>query len=144
MKKAIMIIIAAALVLLTVSCTTKAAAEDFKATGEYKGYEYSISTVGMEMFLDIEGNPTTGYQWMLLTESGSFTVMSSDYTQGAAPAGMTGVGGTYHFVIVFTPDAEQQLDFSYCRSWDPSDNPVDLSLKVTLKGSRIVDVSVVD
>jgi len=146
MKKAFIILLAAALVFTAVSCKTNAAkadqAEGIAIQDSYDNYNYSIETKGLELDFTIEGNPTTGYQWVLLTEDDSFTLVSGDYKQNDAPEMMVGVGGNYKFVIDFLSDGEHQLDFAYQRSWAPDDGPIHLSLKVTVKGSSITDVVV--
>ena len=148
MKKALIILLAAALVFTAVSCKSNAAkadkAEGIALNGSYHNYKYSIGTKGPELDFTIEGNPTTGYQWVLLTEDDSFTLVSGNYKQNDAPEMMVGVGGKYKFVIDFLADGEHQLDFAYQRSWAPEDGPIHLSLKVTVKGSAITDVSVVE
>jgi len=129
MKKAIIILLAAALVFTAVSCKTNAAkAEEISIRDSYQNYKYSIEAKGLELDFTIEGNPTTGYQWVLLTEDDSFTL----------------VGGNYKFVIDFKAEGEHQLDFAYQRSWAPEDGPIYISLKVTVKGNAITAVDVVE
>ena len=145
MKKAIIILLAAALVFTAVSCKTNAAkAEDISIRDSYQNYNYSIEAKGLELDFTIEGNPTTGYQWVLLTEDDSFTLVSGDYKQNDAPEMMVGVGGNYKFVIDFKAEGEHQLDFAYQRSWAPEDGPIYISLKVTVKGNAITAVDVVE
>lgn len=145
MKKAIIILLAAALVFTAVSCKTNVApAEEISIEDSYQNYKYSIEAKGLELDFTIEGNPTTGYQWVLLNEDDSFTLVSGDYKQNAAPEMMVGVGGNYKFVIDFKAEGEHQLDFAYQRSWAPEDGPIYLSLKVIVKGNAITAVDVVE
>lgn len=149
MKKAFIIILAAALVFAAVSCKSSAAKEEEKTAmtpivDSFKEYKYSIDANGNEMVFTIEGNPTTGYQWVLLTEDDAFETVSSDYVPNENPAMMVGVGGNYKFVIDFKADGVHELDFSYRRPWEPSDGFFDLNMKVTVKGNVITDVKVGD
>ena len=146
MKKAFIIILAAALIFAAVSCKSSAAKEE--KTGmtpivdSFKEYKYSIDANGNEMVFFIEGNPTTGFQWVLLTEDDAFETVSSDYVPNDNPKMMVGVGGNYKFVIDFKADGVHELDFSYQRPWDPQDGSFDLTMTVTVKGNVITDVSV--
>lgn len=147
MKKAIIILLSAVLVFAVVSCRSSVARdvdEDNGMKGSYHNYEYSIGTDGLEMNFVIEGNPTTGFQWTLLTNDDSFETVSSDYLPNSNPEMMVGVGGHYKFVIDFKTAGEHQLDFAYMRPWDPKDSPLYLSMKVTVKGNAITDVSIVE
>ena len=144
MKKAMIILLSAALVLMAVSCASNAGqakSEELSVKGSAGDYAYVIRTCGSDLTFEIEGNPTTGYQWQLMTESDSFTV-TSDYTQNAAPEGFVGVGGCFRFDIAFQADGTYKLDFSYLRSWAPDDGPVNLSLNGTGEKGEITGAMV--
>ena len=114
--------------------------------GEWNNYKYSIYAEELSLTLDIEGNPTTGYQWMLNTEDGkldeSITASEPSYKQNAAPEMMVGVGGYYKFNFDFSKDGEFDLELMYCRSWDLSDNPVYMTLSVKVEGNKIKEVEI--
>ena len=144
MKKAMIILLSAVLVLMAVSCTSTAGpakSGGLSLTGSYSGYAYTITTSGSDLTFEIEGNPTTGYQWQLMTKDGTFTA-SSDYKQNDAPEGMVGVGGCFRFDLSFLVDDNYKLEFSYLRSWDPNDGPVNLTLNVTVEKGQITGVMV--
>ena len=144
MKKAIIILLSAALVLMAVSCASNSGAaksEDLALKGSVGDYGYVIKTCGSDLTFDIEGNPTTGYQWQLLTKSDSFTA-TSDYKQNEAPEGMVGVGGFFKFELSFLADGDYKLEFSYLRSWAPDDGPVNLTLNVTVEKGEITGAMV--
>ena len=109
--------------------------------GKCGSYAYTATADGSDLTFVIEGNPTTGYQWQLKTESDSFTV-EGDYGQKDAPEGMVGVGGNYRFDISFLKDGDFTLKFTYLRSWAPDDNPVDLTMKVEVEKGQITGVMV--
>ncbi|MDT3389750.1 MAG: protease inhibitor I42 family protein [bacterium] len=144
MKKAIIILLSAALVLMAVSCASNSGAaksESVPVKGTSHGYAYTATTDGNNLTFVIEGNPTTGYQWQLTTEDESVKA-SSEYGEKASPEGMVGVGGNYKFDITFLKDGDFTLKFTYLRSWAPDDNPVDLTMKVEVEKGQITGVMV--
>lgn len=146
-RKTCFALLIVAVLFAAVSCKT-AAIEDggIKLEGECKNYKYTIAADGLELTLDVEGNPTTGYQWVLLTDDGkldeSVTLRGSEYKQNKAPEMMVGVGGYFTFDVDFSKDGEFDLQFAYCRSWAPEDNPVYMTLSVKVEGNKITEVSV--
>ena len=134
-----------AVLFAAVSCKT-ARVDPLSLTGEWNNFKYSIYAEELSLTLDIEGNPTTGYQWMLNTDDGkldeSITVSEPSYKQNAAPEMMVGVGGYYKFNIDFSKDGEFDLEFMYCRSWDLTDNPVYMTLSVKVEGNKIKEAEI--
>ena len=134
-----------AVLFAAVSCKT-ARVDPLSLTGEWNNFKYSIYAEELSLTLDIEGNPTTGYQWMLNTDDGkldeSITVSEPSYKQNAAPEMMVGVGGYYKFNIDFSKDGEFDLEFMYCRSWDLTDNPVYMILSVKVEGNKIKEAEI--
>ncbi|MCR5443141.1 MAG: protease inhibitor I42 family protein [Sphaerochaetaceae bacterium] len=146
-RKTCFALLIVAVLFAAVSCKTAAIEDDgIKLEGECKNYKYTIAADGLELTLDVEGNPTTGYQWVLLTDDGkldeSVTLRGSEYKQNKAPEMMVGVGGYFTFDVDFSKDGEFDLQFSYCRSWAPEDNPVYMTLSVKVEGNKITEVSV--
>ena len=146
MKKATIIILAAALVFTAVSCkssvTTEVDPEGISSKGSYENYEYSLKADGSTLDFTIEGNPTTGYQWQFLTKDDSIELVSGDYVQNDNPGMMVGVGGKYVFVIDFKADGDYSLDFAYMRSWAPEDGLIKLALDVSVKNGVITGAAV--
>ena len=145
LKKTCFVLFAVALLLCAVSCKT-AQKDALSLKGECNNYKYSIQADGLTMILDIEGNPTTGYQWVLNTDEGkldeSITASEPSYKQNEAPEMMVGVGGYFKFEVEFSKDGEFDLEFMYCRSWDLSDNPVYMTVSVKVEGNKITGVEV--
>ena len=145
-RKTCLALLIAAVLFAAVSCKTAAVGKGITLEGALHNYKYSISASALELTLDIEGNPTTGYQWVLLSDDGkldeSVTLRGSEYKQNKAPEMMVGVGGYFSFDIEFSKDGEFDLQFAYCRSWAPEDNPVYIDLSVKVEGNMITEVSV--
>ena len=146
LKKTCFVLFLVAVLLCAVSCKTSVKKDGLSVDGECHNYKYSIHADGLSLTLDIEGNPTTGYQWMLNTDEGkldkSITASEPSYKQNAAPEMMVGVGGYFKFDIDFSKDGEFDLEFMYCRSWDLTDNPVYMTLTVKVDGNKITGVEV--
>lgn len=146
LKKTCFVLFVIAVLLCVVSCKTPAKKDALSLEGECNGYKYSIETKGLSLTMEIEGNPTTGYQWMLNTAEDkldkSITASEPSYAQNDAPEMMVGVGGHFTFDIDFSKDGEFDLEFMYCRSWDLTDNPVYMTLSVKVEGNKITGVEV--
>jgi inhibitor of cysteine peptidase len=67
--------------------------------------------------VQLNENPTTGFSWNASTSPG-LTVLSSEYTQNANPAGMTGVGGVHSWVLLASGTGTQTFNASYRRPWE--------------------------
>ena len=145
LRKTCFALLIIAVLFVAVSCKT-ARVDPLSLTGEWNNFKYSIYAEELSMTLDIEGNPTTGYQWMLNTDEGkldkSITASEPSYKQNAAPEMMVGVGGYFKFDIDFSKDGEFDLEFMYCRSWDLTDNPVYMTLSVKVEGNKIKEAEI--
>ena len=75
---------------------------------------------GDRIRIQLEENPTTGYQWIIPEEAEGFNVIwsleSSDY-QGSPNNGMMGVGGTRTFILDINDSGNEYLTFVYGRPW---------------------------
>lgn len=67
--------------------------------------------------IDLEENPTTGYQWQAHTTPG-LQIVSSTYSNQCR-AGITGCGGVHTWILRGTQPGLQQFIASYARSWEP-------------------------
>jgi inhibitor of cysteine peptidase len=82
---------------------------------------------GGALEITLEGNPTTGYLWSLLSGNDAVLKPVGDYTfkQDAAPAGMVGVGGKFTFKFQAVGAGAAQLKFGYLRPWEKNMPPVE-------------------
>lgn len=76
--------------------------------------------------LELEGNPTTGYQWVLSNEIDIVKLVSSDYVSSKSEnkPKIVGRGGKFIFNFVGLKEGEGELEFVYMRSWEP-ESPAD-------------------
>ena len=76
--------------------------------------------VGDRATLELEANPTTGYQWELATEPDSsvVSVVSDTYTAATSDTGMVGAGGTQVIVIEGVAAGTTTLELRYVRPWE--------------------------
>ena len=76
--------------------------------------------VGDRATLELEANPTTGYQWELATEPDSsiVAVVSDTYTAATNDTGMVGAGGTQVIVIEGVAAGSTTLELRYVRPWE--------------------------
>jgi inhibitor of cysteine peptidase len=76
--------------------------------------------VGDRATLELEANPTTGYQWELATEPDAavVSVVSDTYTASTTDSGMVGAGGTQRIVIQGVAAGSTTLELRYVRPWE--------------------------
>jgi putative hemolysin/predicted secreted protein len=72
---------------------------------------------GTRFAVQLEENPTTGFQWNA-TVSPGLEIQSSEYQMNKAAEGMVGVGGTRTWVIVAKDLGTQKFSATYKRSWE--------------------------
>ncbi|MCR5760489.1 MAG: protease inhibitor I42 family protein [Sphaerochaetaceae bacterium] len=75
-------------------------------------------SIGGNLTVKVDGNPTTGYEW---TVKGTdvIKVVSSEY-EADNTSGLVGAGGTYEFSFKTIKAGEATLVFNYGRSWESS------------------------
>ncbi len=81
--------------------------------------------VGGRATLELEANPTTGYQWELSAEPDAaiVTVISDTYVAGGSDA--VGAGGTQRMVIEGVAAGTTTLALRYVRPWESDVDPTD-------------------
>ena len=68
-------------------------------------------------FVVLDSNPTTGYSWSCsVKDSNILSLVSDNYTQNEAPAGMTGVGGKHKFVFQGKKAGSTEATLTYARA----------------------------
>jgi predicted secreted protein len=73
--------------------------------------------LGQPFTIDLDENPTTGYQWQAETTPG-LVIVSSTYSN-RCPPGIQGCGGIHTWVLKGTQRGLQQFIAHYSRSWEP-------------------------
>lgn len=104
------------------------------ATGAYNetANETTVDvTKGGIVGISLRGNPTTGYSWNM-TLSPGLTLLNSTYTVDSHQEGMTGVGGTYLWLVRADASGDQTVSAIYKRPWENTTGTED-TFSLTLK-----------
>ena len=82
-------------------------------------------SVGGRATIELEANPTTGYQWEPASEPDSsvLRVVSDEYRSGGS--GAVGSGGTQVMVIEGVAAGSTTLDLRYVRPWEDGGEPAE-------------------
>lgn len=91
--------------------------------------------------IDLESNPTTGYQWQYdINEDGIIKEVSKNYKKDDVPEGITGSGGTDIWTFEGVKEGSTEVIFKYLRPWEGEAIKtkifvftVDKELKITVK-----------
>ena len=82
----------------------------------YQQEDQQISAGTGETFvIELEGNPTTGYQWELSEGDEQFRLVEKDYAQ---PGSSIGAATKERFVIKALKRGSTTLTFKYKRPWE--------------------------
>ncbi len=131
MKPRIILSLCALALLGFTSCTKEIAAT--KLDSSASGSTVSMS-VGDSVKVELDGNPTTGYQWLEAKsdEAGDLYDLSIIYKSDANPTGMSGVGGTYFITITALAPGEASVKLEYRRDWENNDPAGTFALKLDI------------
>ena len=88
--------------------------------------------VGDTVVLELEANPTTGYEWTF-TAGDTFVIEKSEYEPDPNPEELVGKGGTQTVTLKVTKTGTSDLTGTYARSWEtpPADAQPDLTVTIT-------------
>ena len=71
--------------------------------------------VGDEFVIELEGNPTTGYDWQLNFDPDKLTLLSQQYKQKSSAVGAAGV---QHSKFTASSPGQTTIHAVYKRSWE--------------------------
>lgn len=78
-----------------------------------------IAKVGRPFFIQLEGNPTTGYEWVYRPdESGKVSLTQQSFSPDSNSEELAGVGGTYTFEFMPNLSGAINLKLEYLRQWE--------------------------
>jgi len=103
---------------VTASTTTPAEGKKMVTLTDTDNGKTEDIAQGTRFAVQLNENPTTGFQWNATVSSG-LEIQSSDYQQDKAAEGMVGAGGTRTWVIVAKDLGTQTFSAVYRRSWEP-------------------------
>ncbi len=94
--------------------------------GEETGGEDDDVSVGDEIVIELDSNPTTGFSWSVVAPTDELIVAleSSEYIPDEVPADIAGSGGTEIFRFRATGVGTTTIMLEYIQPWEP-ETPVD-------------------
>lgn len=122
MKKILLSLVITLSILLLVGCKDK-----------------EVTEIKAEV-IELEGNPTTGYEWTCTVKDESIVKVESIYEPDKTTSEMTGTGGTYLFTVIGQKEGNTTIKCKYARSWEENDNDEIRNYNVTV--NKELDVSV--
>lgn len=75
--------------------------------------------------INLEGNPSTGYEWEALEYDAERINIVKKYIQNENSKNLVGVGGTYEFEIGGLKEGNCSVDLVYMRSWEDIDKAIE-------------------
>jgi len=78
------------------------------------------AVVDQTIAVNLRGNPTTGFQWLLTAAAGDSVVDTGPVIYTPDPGGGVGAGGTFSFPFRAVSPGQTSLAFDYRQPWDPA------------------------
>ena len=107
---------AAVLLMAGVGCAEKTVAFKDPAAGETL-----TVTVGKPFSLNLQSNPTTGYQWKAEFDGSELSMQGSDYQPDPNDEKVVGRGGRDTFTFTLLKPGSAKLKMIYARPWNGGD-----------------------
>ena len=94
--------------------------------------------------IELEGNPTTGYEWICVVKDEKIAKVESVFKPDETTSAITGEGGTYLFTVTGIKEGNTTITCKYARSWEETANDevrqynvtVDKNLKVSIEEDK--------
>ena len=118
MNRAIgLVVLVALLVPLCAGCGASATTMTLGA--DDNGSEVTLN-VGDTLEISLAGNPTTGYQWVLTSDTDPILGHADDpeYVADETDENIVGSGGTYTFTFEALEKGQVDLELGYMRVWE--------------------------
>jgi inhibitor of cysteine peptidase len=109
------------------------APEDLVLTAQHSGQTVAAS-VGQRIFINLEGNPSTGFSWSLTSSNGDSVVSTGPYVYTATSPGVTGSGGTFSFPFQAVKLGPTTLGLTYRQPWNPEGEVQTFSVTIQVTG----------
>ncbi len=77
------------------------------------------------LVIDLEGNPTTGYQWKVISADADKLEVKDEYIPDENKDGLVGKGGTYRFTAHGIGEGNCSIDIAYMRGRESSNEAID-------------------
>lgn len=92
------------------------------------------ATTGDSFSVDLDANPTTGYQWELDFDSEYLQLLNRKYVPRATETDLVGAGGTDTFNFRALKPGDTEMTFSYLRPWEKDKAPIEQKIyEITIK-----------
>ena len=98
-------------------------------------------TPGAIIIIELESNPTTGYEWNLVKNSDQNLILTVDnfFIQNNENKKLSGVGGIQKYIIQTSAESgENNLIFEYKREWEKEENPNQFQIKLIGEMSKAI------
>jgi predicted secreted protein len=124
MFRGVMIVVLLGVVVALSACGGQAAPNQLQLTKQDNGKTVDLAKGGT-LKVTLEGNPTTGYLWGLLSGNDAVLKPQGDYTFKTDNPNLVGAGGKFTFEFQAVGTGTAQLQFSNARPWETGVPPVE-------------------
>lgn len=132
MKKLIWMLVTAMLLSSILAGCAASSVPDEKVYGK-EDTQISVST-GDELTIELDENPTTGYQWSVAIGDESVIELSKDdYVSDNQDENVAGAGGTRVLTFKAKAAGNTVINMVYERSWEKSEDDETLAFQIEVK-----------
>lgn len=93
-----------------------------------------VAATGQRILVNLAGNPSTGYTWLLTSTNGDAVLSDGPATFTPDTPGMPGSGGTFSFPFQAVKPGTSALGFAYRRSGTPPSTAQTFSVTIQVIG----------
>ena len=99
-----------------------------------------IKEVDSPEVIELEGNPTTGYEWTCVAKDENIIKVESIFKPDETTSEITGEGGTYLFTVTGLKEGKTTITCKYARNWEKTDNDEERNYNVTVNKDLKVSI----
>ncbi len=138
-KRHIPLLLALIAILCVTGCKTEGVHTHETSGDFWKAYAENGKTVRVEL----EANPTTGFQWVVGELPSNLELKDNDYESSDKSNTRVGAGGTTTLTFKVLAEGQGTVELTYKRTWEGGETSYVLSLSVTtvLNSSGKLEVS---
>ncbi len=102
-------------------------------------YGFELEQKTDEFIIKLDGNPTTGYEWIVKEKTDNIEVESM-FASGTPQEGTVGAGGKYFFTVKGLKEGKGKIVLEYKRAWE-SEAVNEISYEFNVKADGTIELS---
>lgn len=107
------------------------------SAAKYDVGQGKVMAQGKDLTVELQSNPTTGFEWTAEIEGTTVKAVSDSYQQNKSEKATNGAGGIHTFVFQGVGTGDSTITFKYARSWESGSPEKTITMDLTVTGDVI-------